>query len=70
MPENESVWTKKPDDLTVGESLKVTGTVMVASMLVSAGIAAVAIGAPAAWEKFKDFRQARKFRKELDSAEV
>lgn len=61
-----SVWNKKGDELTVAESLKISGAVM----LVTMGITVLVAATPVIWEKISQKRQARKDKKALEHLEV
>lgn len=54
-----SIWNKNANDLTVGETLKISAVVTIGSMVVAAGV----IGALAGVEKFASWNQSRKAKK-------
>jgi hypothetical protein len=64
---NTSVWSKKADELTVAESLKVSGGVMLVVTAVSIAIPFAALGVIAAAEKISNKLKTRKFAKELNN---
>lgn len=62
----EHIWNKKADELTVGESLKVSAGVMVGIMAISIAIPVAVGGAMLAVEKISQKLRVRKFRKEME----
>lgn len=60
--EAKSVWNKKGEELTVGDAAKIQTVYTLVSLGVMVGIPAVIVGGAAAWEKFQQMREARKYR--------
>lgn len=60
--EAKSVWNKKGEELTVGDAAKIQTVYTLVSLGVMVGIPAVIVGGAAAWEKFQQTREARKYR--------
>lgn len=60
------IWEKKADELTVGESLKISAGVMVGVMAISIAIPLAVGGAVLAVEKINQKLKVRKFRKDME----
>lgn len=55
-----SIWNKKPDELSVGDNLKITAGVLVVMTVAPAAIIGVAAGAAHLYDKFQERRAAKK----------
>lgn len=58
--EKTSFWTKKQNDLTVGDQLKVIGAASVIGIVAPVAIGAVTYGAIVLWEKVTDRKKNKK----------
>lgn len=67
LTETKHIWNKKPDELTVGESLKISTGVMVGVTAISIIIPVAVLSAIAAFDKISDKFKMRKFAKDMDN---
>lgn len=54
---------KKPDDLTVGDALKINAVILAAIVAIPVAISGVIVGTDKAVQKFKEMRKNRKNKK-------